>query len=56
VILESGPIAEVIRHVSITHRADLVVIGRHENTGLLGRLRGNAYAIIRESASPVVSV
>ena len=56
VVLEPGPVAEVVRHISISQKADLVVIGRHENAGLLGRLRGNAYAVVRESPCPVVSV
>ena len=37
-------------------KADLVVIGRGHRTGVLGRLRTNAYAILRESPCPVVAV
>ena len=37
-------------------RADLLVIGRSSTSGLLGRLRTNAYALIRESRCPVISV
>jgi nucleotide-binding universal stress UspA family protein len=36
--------------------ADLVVIGRGARTGILGRLRSQSYAIIREAPCPVVSV
>ena len=36
--------------------ADLVVIGRGVSNGILGRLRTNAYSIIRQSPCPVVSV
>ncbi len=36
--------------------ADVLVIGRSSESGLLGRLRTNAYAIIRGSHCPVVSV
>jgi nucleotide-binding universal stress UspA family protein len=36
--------------------ADLVVIGRGASGGMLGRLRTNAYSIIRQSPCPVVSV
>jgi len=36
--------------------ADLVVIGRGVRTGILGRLRSQSYAIIREAPCPVVSV
>src|SRR5262249_38797043 len=35
---------------------DLVVIGRSPSAGILGRLRTNAYSIIRQSPCPVVSV
>ena len=37
-------------------RADLVVIARGSAAGVFGRLRTNAYAIIRQSPCPVVSV
>jgi nucleotide-binding universal stress UspA family protein len=37
-------------------KADLVVIGRSVHDGVLGRLRANAYSIIRQSPCPVVSV
>lgn len=56
VVLEAGSVAEVVHNASVLKKADLVVIGRHENSGLLGRLRANAYAIVRESPCPVVSV
>lgn len=36
--------------------ADILVIGRSSESGLLGRLRTNAYAIIRGALCPVVSV
>jgi nucleotide-binding universal stress UspA family protein len=36
--------------------ADVLVIGRGSAAGTFGRLRTNAYAIIRESPCPVVSV
>jgi nucleotide-binding universal stress UspA family protein len=37
-------------------KADLLVIGRSVAEGVLGRLRTNAYSIIRQSPCPVVSV
>ena len=37
-------------------KADLLVIGRSVEEGMLGRLRTNAYSIIRQSPCPVVSV
>jgi len=36
--------------------AELLVIGRGSAAGVFGRLRTNAYAIIRESPCAVVSV
>jgi nucleotide-binding universal stress UspA family protein len=56
VILETGPVAEVVRNAAVAQKGDLVVIGRHENPGVLGRLRANAYSIVREAPCPVVSV
>ena len=56
VVLETGPVAEVVRNAAIARKGDMVIIGRHENPGILGRLRANAYAIVRESPCPVVSV
>jgi len=50
---------EVPFAVSTTARhndADLLVIGRSVDDGMLGRLRTNAYSIIRQSPCPVVSV
>jgi nucleotide-binding universal stress UspA family protein len=55
-VLDPGPVAGVVHDAALLHKADLVVIGRHENPGLLGRLRANAYAIVRESPCPVISV
>lgn len=56
-ILAGGNIATLVRNVALRKRADLVVVGRgclHESG--IGRLRSNAYAIIRESPCPVLSV
>jgi nucleotide-binding universal stress UspA family protein len=56
-ILAGGNIATLVRNVAVRKRADLVVIGRGcLNDAGLGRLRSNAYAIIRESPCPVLSV
>ena len=56
VIIRCGEAVEAIRDVAHATKADLLVIGRHEGPGVLGRLRQHAYAIIRESLCPVVSV
>jgi nucleotide-binding universal stress UspA family protein len=45
-------VAETARELS----ADLLVIGRRAEIGLLGRLEVTAYSIIRQSPCPVVSV
>ena len=56
VVLDDGDAPRVVRNVAGSIGADLVVIGRHAGAGILGRLREHAYAIIRESPCPVVSV
>jgi nucleotide-binding universal stress UspA family protein len=56
VVVESGEAQKVVREVAEEAKADLVVIGRGTSAGVFGRLRANAYAIIRESPCPVVSV
>ena len=54
--IATGAVAGAVSAVAQSEQADLVVIGRHSGRGLLGRLRDTAYAIIRESPCPVVSV
>ena len=56
VYIGRGDPAKALKSVSEKLGADLLVIGRSSGTGVLGRLRANAYAIIRESPCPVVSV
>jgi nucleotide-binding universal stress UspA family protein len=56
VIVEIGGPAKVVRTAALSKRADLVIAGRADIHGLLGRLRANTYAIIRESPCPVLSV
>lgn len=54
--IETGEPAAAIRDAAERMRAGLLVIGRGRRAGLLGRLRTNAYAILRESPCPVVAV
>jgi nucleotide-binding universal stress UspA family protein len=54
--VEPGEAAKVICSTAQRVEADLLVIGRGSAAGVFGRLRTNAYAIIRESPCPVVSV
>src|SRR5579872_2564063 len=56
IVTESGNPADVVAATVERFEAQLVVIGRSEAGGMFGRLRANAYAIIRQSPCPVVSV
>ncbi len=56
VMIESGDTPRIVRCAALRLRAGLLVIGRGSAAGIFGRLRTNAYAIIRESPCPVVSV
>jgi nucleotide-binding universal stress UspA family protein len=54
--VDPGPPAKTIACIAKEIGADLVVIGRRAAPGTSGRLEANAYAIIRQSPCPVVSV
>jgi nucleotide-binding universal stress UspA family protein len=54
--IELGDVPAVVREAAGSTEADLLVIGRGHGHGLLGRLRTNAYAILRESPCPVIAV
>jgi len=56
VSIEAGDPTKVICAVAERLPADVLVIGRGSAAGVYGRLRTNAYAIIRQSPCPVVSV
>jgi nucleotide-binding universal stress UspA family protein len=56
VLLETGEPAPAICAAADRLKADVLVIGRGSAAGVYGRLRTNAYAIIRQSPCPVVSV
>jgi nucleotide-binding universal stress UspA family protein len=55
-LIDAGEPARVICSAVARTHADVLVIGRGSASGVFGRLRTNAYAIIRESPCPVVSV
>jgi nucleotide-binding universal stress UspA family protein len=55
-LIEAGEAAAVICSAVARLSADLLVIGRGSAAGVFGRLRTNAYSIIRQSPCPVVSV
>jgi nucleotide-binding universal stress UspA family protein len=54
--VEGGSVATVVRSVVEDSRADLLIIGRASDRGMLGRLRTHSYALIRESPCPVISI
>jgi nucleotide-binding universal stress UspA family protein len=54
--IEPDTVSVAVRRVAIDCAADLVVIGRGRLDKVLGRLRTNAYAIIRNSPCPVMSL
>lgn len=54
--LLTGDAPKEICELAARMQANLLVIGRGSAAGVFGRLRTNAYAIIRQSPCPVVSV
>lgn len=56
VFVNSGDPAKVIAAAATDFAADLVVIGRHDETGIAGFLLQHAFAILRESPCPVISI
>ncbi len=54
--VEAGEVATTLQRIVRENKADLVVIGRSSDNAVLGRLRSNAYSIIRQSPCPVISV
>ncbi len=55
-VIEPGDPAKTVTCAARRFGADITIIGRHARAGLMGHLRQNAYAIIRESHVPVISV
>jgi len=56
ILIEKGDPSQVVRAAATRLNADLVVIGRSPREGVSGRLRPNAYSIVRDAPCPVVSV
>ena len=56
VFIESGDVAPLVDEAAKSYAADLIVIGRSMDTNLIGRLRANAYSIIRDAPCPVASI
>ena len=51
-----GDVVETVIRGARKEQADLLIIGRGHLPSPLGRLRSKAYAMIQESACPVLSV
>jgi nucleotide-binding universal stress UspA family protein len=54
--IRGGNPEEAVRNTALDLKPDLVIIGRGDFQQPFGRLRSHAYAIIRESPCPVISV
>jgi nucleotide-binding universal stress UspA family protein len=54
--MEMGPVSKVVHAAAEHHKADLVVIGHGKVHHTLGRLRTNAYTIVRDAPCPVLSL
>jgi nucleotide-binding universal stress UspA family protein len=54
--VDSAPVPTYVSSALRAFGADLLVIGRSVREGLAGRLRANAYSLLRESPCAVVSV
>jgi len=54
--VESGSVSAAVHSAVMDEQADLLIIGRALDPGLLGRLRTHSYTLIRESACPVISI
>ncbi len=55
VVLE-GEVPHSVCGFAGRERADVLIIGRSVHTGVMNRLRANAYSIIRQSPCPVISI
>lgn len=51
-----GPIKDALTEAALRLRADVLVIGRSPEAGVLGRLRDLTYAVVRDAPCPVLSV
>ena len=55
VVLE-GEVPHSVCGFAGREKADVLIIGRSVHTGVMSRLRANAYSIIRQSPCPVISI
>lgn len=56
VCLQAGSVGPAVRRAALGQQSDLIVIGRGVMQQAWGRLRSNAYSIIRQAPCPVISI
>jgi nucleotide-binding universal stress UspA family protein len=56
IVIKTGETPHVVRAVAEECGANVLVIGRGHSAGVFGRLRTNAYAILRDSPCPVAAI
>jgi nucleotide-binding universal stress UspA family protein len=56
IMIDRGGPVNVVTGAAKEFHADLLIIGRHSSSGSDGYLRHNAYAILRKSVCPVISI
>ncbi len=56
VFINSGDPANAVAEAAKDFAADLLVVGRHDGSGIAGFLHQNAYAILRNSPCPVIGI
>jgi nucleotide-binding universal stress UspA family protein len=54
IVVDAGPVSNVVRSVAEERKAQLVIIGRSQSGS--GGIRTNSYTLIREAPCPVVSI
>jgi nucleotide-binding universal stress UspA family protein len=54
--IATGPAIEALLEAALDSDADLLILGRTPQPGVLGRMRDLTYAVIRDSPCPVLSV
>lgn len=53
--IDTGRAGEAVRKIALERDADLLLVGRGKIQKHFGRLRSNAYAIVRDAPCPVIS-
>jgi nucleotide-binding universal stress UspA family protein len=54
--LAAGNAGKIVREMALRYGADLLLVGRGKIQKHFGRLRSNAYAIVRDAPCPVISM